>query len=215
MVRLGTCLVATPLVVLLVNVTLQLKSQSTTHHGYRRRTLSFHMRPTLLPPSPAPLHDPMVLRSSPLRPQLLPPSPAPLRDPIVPGSSSLPSHTSTGSSIEARISSNATYHIEFWGSVVLAGPQNPQPSAAECDRACRTFEPTLEVNSGAQCNTFVWHIDPPHECWLKHQTPDALAKSANALSAARGKPPTNTKVTLSRGLWSESHRVHTEGCSAL
>ena len=54
---------------------------------------------------------------------------------------------------------NGTAHVELWGSLVLAGTDNEQPTAADCCRSCAEYEPTLDVLNGAQCNAWVWHLD--------------------------------------------------------
>ena len=36
-------------------------------------------------------------------------------------------------------------HTELWGAVIENGDGNPQPDAAACCRACRAYEPILDV----------------------------------------------------------------------
>jgi hypothetical protein len=79
---------------------------------------------------------------------------------------------------------NGTEHMELWGSLVQPGNDNIQPTAADCCQSCRSYDPTLDVLAGAQCNTWVWHPQT-HHCWLKHQKPAELEKAAAAIEARR------------------------------
>ena len=76
---------------------------------------------------------------------------------------------------------NGTEHVELWGALVLAGPDNEQSTASACCQSCRAYEPTLDVLQGGQCNTWVWHPTSKH-CWLKHQKRDDLERSAARLT---------------------------------
>lgn len=79
---------------------------------------------------------------------------------------------------------------------MLAGTENEQPTAAACCRSCREYEPTLDVLNGAQCNTWVWN-PTSRVCWLKHQKPEDLQRSAARV--ARG--PGDAKVPWHSGVW--------------
>ena len=92
---------------------------------------------------------------------------------------------------------NGTAHVELWGSLVLAGTDNEQPTAADCCRSCAEYEPTLDVLNGAQCNAWVWHLTEPHACWLKYQKPEELP---HALKRVREGPPPNSKVPWASGV---------------
>lgn len=59
-------------------------------------------------------------------------------------------------------------NTEYWGDVVIWGHNHLYETSAECLEACRTYEPTIDVLEGAQCNTWV-HNPTTKECWLKHQ----------------------------------------------
>ena len=72
---------------------------------------------------------------------------------------------------------------ELWGGLVMHGGSNTQPTAGECCRSCREYEPSLDVLDGAQCTSWVWH-PTRHECWLKHQPRADLEQSARRLLAA-------------------------------
>lgn len=63
---------------------------------------------------------------------------------------------------------SSTYleHTEFWGALVMPADQNTAGSAAECCALCRDFEPTLEIQGGRPCTTFVYH-PTTRACWLK------------------------------------------------
>ena len=78
--------------------------------------------------------------------------------------------SSASSSVAADCSGRE--HLELWGSLVQAGGDNDQPTAADCCRSCREYEPSLDVGGGAQCNAWVWH-PISKECWLKHQSLEA------------------------------------------
>ena len=181
---LGSLLLFVPLILLVLNVgRQQFVSQpiasATAHRRIRLPTRRYAaaVPPSLDPPPPPPLPPP-------------PPSQSAAT------ASAKPATTPQSGAMEC----NGTAHTELWGSVVLAGTDNPQPSSEACCRSCRAYEPTLDVNSGAQCNTFVWHLDPPHECWLKHQHADALAGAVKSLAAARDRPSANTKVRWASGV---------------
>jgi len=58
-------------------------------------------------------------------------------------------------------------HTEFWGLLIQSGDQNPQPSSADCCRACHDYEPTIETSDGRPCNAWVYH-PTTHACWLKN-----------------------------------------------
>ncbi|KAG8457082.1 hypothetical protein KFE25_009842 [Diacronema lutheri] len=79
---------------------------------------------------------------------------------------------------DADVCANAsTYleHTEFWGGLLVSGEQNAQRSAAECCRTCRDYEPTIELQEGRPCTTFVFH--PTNgACWLKHTSRQHLAQ---------------------------------------
>ena len=81
-----------------------------------------------------------------------------------------PVASSASSSVAADCSGRE--HLELWGSLVQAGGDNDQPTAADCCRSCREYEPSLDVGGGAQCNAWVWH-PISKECWLKHQSLEA------------------------------------------
>lgn len=66
-------------------------------------------------------------------------------------------------------------HTEFWGGLVMAGDQNVVGSAAECCRTCRDYEPTIEVQDGKPCTTFVYH-PTTRACWLKNTKQEHLDK---------------------------------------
>ena len=147
--------------------------------------------------SAAPIRRAKLFRAASTIVAAIPPPPPPPPPPPSPTSSQ--SSSSSSATIAANLC-NATAHIELWGSVVLPGSDNPQPSAEACCAACRAYVPLMDIGAGAQCNTFVWHLDPPHECWLKNQQPDALARAAKSLEALRGKPPQNPKLRWVSGV---------------
>ena len=147
--------------------------------------------------SAAPIRRAKLFRAASTIVAAIPPPPPPPPPPPSPTSSQ--SSSSSSATIAANLC-NATAHIELWGSVVLPGSDNPQPSAEACCAACRAYVPVMDIGAGAQCNTFVWHLDPPHECWLKNQQPDALARAAKSLEALRGKPPQNPKLRWVSGV---------------
>ena len=96
----------------------------------------------------------------------------------------------------ARAACNGTAHVELWGALVVPGTDNEQPTAADCCRSCREYEPTLDVLGGAQCNTWVWSSSS-RACWLKHQKGDELKRAAVRLE--RG--PGDSKVAWHSGVW--------------
>ena len=89
---------------------------------------------------------------------------------------------------------NGTAHVELWGSLVQSGTENDQPTASDCCKSCREYEPTLDVNNGAQCNAWVWN-PASHECWLKHQRPGELKHAI-----ARVQQPGDPKVVWYSGV---------------
>ena len=96
---------------------------------------------------------------------------------------------------------NGTEHAELWGALVVAGPENIQPSARDCCASCRLYEPTLDVLHGAQCNAWVWSPES-RVCWLKHQRPEELAHAVKMLAERRSKP--NPKIAWTSGVWLET-----------
>lgn len=64
---------------------------------------------------------------------------------------------------------NLTYleHTEFWGALVMSADQNAVGSALECCRTCRDYEPSVEIQGGKPCTTFVYH-PTTKACWLKN-----------------------------------------------
>ena len=141
--------------------------------------------------------DPVILSVSPPPPPPVasPPPPPSATSPPPPGIAS--SLSSPPPAIASALSScdNGSAHIELWGSLILAGPDNEQPTAMDCCRSCREYEPTLDVNSGAQCNTWVYN-PTSRACWLKNQKPEELPKAA-----ARLQKPGNPKVPWHSGVW--------------
>ena len=91
---------------------------------------------------------------------------------------------------------NGTAHVELWGSLILAGTDNEQATAANCCRSCREYEPTLDVNGGAQCNTWVYNPSS-RACWLKNQRPEELPRASARLAKGPGDP----RVPWHSGVW--------------
>lgn len=84
-------------------------------------------------------------------------------------------------------------HLELWGDLIENGRDNEQPTAADCCKSCRLFDPDPDVANGRQCNVWVWHPER-RECWLKHQrAPDlnVSAKRATEVAPAAGTPWTS------------------------
>lgn len=105
---------------------------------------------------------------------------------------------------------DGTAHMELWGSLVQPGNDNIQPTAADCCQSCRSYEPTLDVLAGAQCNTWVWHPET-HHCWLKHQKPAELQRAAAGIEARRredAKALATHKNPWHSGVW-----LATKACS--
>ena len=92
-------------------------------------------------------------------------------------------------------------HTELWGAVVHPGNENLQASAADCCTSCRAYEPTLDVLSGGQCNTWVYNPTTRH-CWLKHQKEAELTKAAATVAARQRAGGTGTSPWHS-GVWLE------------
>jgi len=89
--------------------------------------------------------------------------------------------------------------------VVEWGNQLSTETALECCRACRRYEPSLDVLNGSQCNTWVWHPER-HECWLKHQEPRLLQAAALQVSRREG---IRKETPWTSGLW-----LGTKWCTA-
>ena len=87
-------------------------------------------------------------------------------------------------------------HTELWGAVIENGDGNPQPDAAACCRACRAYEPILDVAGGRQCNTWVYHPQT-RACWLKHQEREPLLRAHEQ----RLSPPANAQNPWTSGVW--------------
>lgn len=92
-----------------------------------------------------------------------------------------------------------TPHLELWGDLVENGDANAQPTAEACCSSCRSFEPSIDVARGAQCNTWVWN-PTTKACWLKHQKPDALRRADEEIKKRREKPATGGSPWVS-GVW--------------
>lgn len=92
-------------------------------------------------------------------------------------------------------------HLELWGAVVQPGTDNLQPNADACCQSCRELEPTLDVASGAQCNTWVYNPST-RACWLKYQKPDELEGAVKRIKAIKsdsgGKTPWHSGVWLEK-----------------
>lgn len=78
---------------------------------------------------------------------------------------------------------SSTYleHTEFWGALVVPADQNTAGSAAECCALCRDFEPTLEIQGGRPCTTFVYH-PTTRACWLKSTQQQHLDRPGRGLA---------------------------------
>ena len=90
-------------------------------------------------------------------------------------------------------------HLELWGDVVENGDANRQPTAEACCRACRSFEPSIDVANGAQCNAWVWS-PTSKACWLKHQKADVLRRADEEIRRRRQSPLANGPPWVS-GVW--------------
>jgi len=90
-------------------------------------------------------------------------------------------------------------HLELWGDVVENGDANRQPTAEACCRACRAYEPSIDVARGAQCNSWVWS-PVTKACWLKHQKADGLRRADEEIRRRRLAPLTSGPPWTS-GVW--------------
>ena len=116
----------------------------------------------------------------------------------------LPKSTTTTTTTPAATAAPATAaddcagrpHTELWGAVIENGDGNPQPDAAACCRACRAYEPILDVAGGRQCNTWVYHPQT-RACWLKHQEREPLLRAHEQ----RLSPPANAQNPWTSGVW--------------
>ena len=82
------------------------------------------------------------------------------------------------------------------------GDQLSTETALQCCRACRAYEPALDVLNGSQCNTWVWHPQK-HQCWLKYQEPSALASAVTTIRKGQGR---RDNVPWTSGVWLDSKR---------
>lgn len=103
---------------------------------------------------------------------------------LIPPPPPVPAIEATAAALATDDACNGVEHVELWGSLIIPGTSNLQPSVVACCASCRGFEPELDVLNGAQCNAWVWHPET-RACWLKSQKPDELARSAASLAQRR------------------------------
>ena len=90
-------------------------------------------------------------------------------------------------------------HLELWGDLVENGDANTQPTVEACCASCRSFEPSIDVARGAQCNTWVWN-PTTKACWLKNQKPDSVRRADEEIKKRRATPATGGSPWVS-GVW--------------
>mmetsp|Transcript_3293 Transcript_3293/g.8232 ORF Transcript_3293/g.8232 Transcript_3293/m.8232 type:complete len:365 (+) Transcript_3293:241-1335(+) len=103
----------------------------------------------------------------------------PARAHAVPPAAALPdSAVPTATSQPSGLCSNASTYLantEFWGGVVSWGDQNIVGSAEECCRSCAEYQPTIEMQAGRPCTTFIYNPETK-SCWLKNTREEHLSK---------------------------------------